>query len=105
MYYLPVSLSVFLSVSRNICLLVCLQRGLYRVPGGERLVKDLRDRFLQGKFPLMLSKVNDVHVLCGFLKDFLRKLKEPLITFRLHRTFMEVSGMNTKHCQNPHQTL
>ncbi|KAF0025992.1 hypothetical protein F2P81_022873 [Scophthalmus maximus] len=62
------------------------------VPGGERLVKDLRDRFLQGKFPLMLSKVNDVHVLCGFLKDFLRKLKEPLITFRLHRTFMEVSG-------------
>uniref|UniRef100_A0A8D3ANI4 Rac GTPase-activating protein 1-like n=1 Tax=Scophthalmus maximus TaxID=52904 RepID=A0A8D3ANI4_SCOMX len=69
------------------------ERGLYRVPGGERLVKDLRDRFLQGKFPLMLSKVNDVHVLCGFLKDFLRKLKEPLITFRLHRTFMEVSEL------------
>ncbi|XP_050923731.1 rac GTPase-activating protein 1 [Lates calcarifer] len=69
------------------------ERGLYRVPGGERLVKELRDRFIQGKTPLMLSKVHDVHVLCGLLKDFLRKLKEPLITFRLHRTFMEASEL------------
>ncbi|XP_051272962.1 rac GTPase-activating protein 1 isoform X3 [Dicentrarchus labrax] len=69
------------------------ERGLYRVPGGERLVKELRDRFLQGKTPLMLSKVYDIHVVCGLLKDFLRKLKEPLITFRLHRTFMEASEL------------
>ncbi|XP_038592285.1 rac GTPase-activating protein 1-like isoform X2 [Micropterus salmoides] len=69
------------------------ERGLYRVPGGERLVKELRDRFLQGKTPLMLGKVHDVHVLCGLLKDFLRKLKEPLITFRLHRTFMEAAEL------------
>ncbi|XP_070783274.1 rac GTPase-activating protein 1 [Enoplosus armatus] len=69
------------------------ERGLYRVPGGERLVKELRDRFIQGKTPLMLSKVHDVHVVCGLLKDFLRKLKEPLITFRLHRTFMEASEL------------
>lgn len=68
------------------------QRGLYRVPGGERLVKELRDRFLEGKAPLMLSKVHDVHVICGVLKDFLRKLKEPLVTFRLHRAFIEASG-------------
>lgn len=72
---------------------LCLQRGLYRVPGGERLVKELRDCFLQGKSALMLSKVQDVHVVCGLLKDFLRKLNEPMITFRLHRTFMEASGM------------
>ncbi|XP_040885333.1 rac GTPase-activating protein 1 [Toxotes jaculatrix] len=69
------------------------ERGLYRVPGGERVVKELRDRFLQGKTPLVLSKVHDVHVLCGLLKDFLRKLREPLITFRLHRTFMEASEL------------
>uniref|UniRef100_A0A665VCK9 Si:ch1073-416j23.1 n=2 Tax=Echeneis naucrates TaxID=173247 RepID=A0A665VCK9_ECHNA len=68
------------------------ERGIYRVPGGERLVKDLRDRFVQGK-PLMLSRVQDVHVLCGLLKDFLRRLKEPLITFRMHQTFMEVSEL------------
>ncbi|XP_068161513.1 rac GTPase-activating protein 1 isoform X2 [Antennarius striatus] len=67
------------------------ERGLYRVPGGERLVKELRDRFVQGKAPLLLSKVHDIHVVCGLLKDFLRKLKEPLLTFRLHRTFMEAA--------------
>ena len=68
-----------------------LQRGLYRVPGGERLVKELRMMVLQGKTP-PLGKVQDVHVLCGFLKDFLRNLKEPLLTFRLHRTFMAAAG-------------
>uniref|UniRef100_A0A3P8UKP2 Si:ch1073-416j23.1 n=1 Tax=Cynoglossus semilaevis TaxID=244447 RepID=A0A3P8UKP2_CYNSE len=69
------------------------ERGLYRVPGGERPVKELRERFLQGKTPLVLSKVSDIHVVCGLLKDFLRKLREPLITFRLHRTFMEASEL------------
>ncbi|XP_029977932.1 rac GTPase-activating protein 1 [Sphaeramia orbicularis] len=67
------------------------ERGLYRVPGTERLVKELRERFVQGKAPLMLSRVEDVHVICGVLKDFLRKLKEPLVTFRLHPAFMEAS--------------
>ncbi|KAM4525140.1 rac GTPase-activating protein 1 [Odontesthes bonariensis] len=69
------------------------KRGLYRVPGGERPVKELRERFLQGKSALMLGKVQDIHVVCGVLKDFLRRLKEPLITFRLHRTFMEASEL------------
>ncbi|KAJ4919715.1 hypothetical protein JOQ06_000132 [Pogonophryne albipinna] len=68
------------------------ERGLYRVPGGERLVKELRMMVLQGKTP-PLGKVQDVHVLCGFLKDFLRNLKEPLLTFRLHRTFMEAAEL------------
>lgn len=58
-------------------------------------MKELRNRFLQGKTPLMLSKVHDVHVLCGLLKDFLRRLKEPLLTFRLHRTFMEAAGTSS----------
>ncbi|KAM8837183.1 rac GTPase-activating protein 1 isoform 3-T5 [Spinachia spinachia] len=69
------------------------ERGLYRVPGGERLVKELRERFIQRKTPLMLNKVHDVHVLCGLLKDFLRKLDEPLIPFGLHKTFMEASEL------------
>ncbi|XP_069543525.1 rac GTPase-activating protein 1 isoform X1 [Brachyistius frenatus] len=73
------------------------ERGLYRVPGGERLVKELRDRFLLGKGSLMLSKVQDVHVVCGLLKDFLRRLKEPLITFRLHRTFMDASELSDEN--------
>ncbi|KAM3862367.1 rac GTPase-activating protein 1 [Diretmus argenteus] len=67
------------------------ERGIYRVPGGERLVKELREKYIQGKGVPMLSKVDDIHVICGLLKDFFRKLKEPLITFRLHRAFMQAA--------------
>nr|XP_019963511.1 PREDICTED: rac GTPase-activating protein 1-like [Paralichthys olivaceus] len=70
------------------------ERGLYRVPGGGRVVKDLSDRFMQGKTSLMLGNIHDVHVVCGVLKDFLRKLNEPLVTFKLHRTFMEASELS-----------
>ncbi|XP_051928327.1 LOW QUALITY PROTEIN: rac GTPase-activating protein 1, partial [Hippocampus zosterae] len=72
------------------------ERGLYRVPGGERQVKELRDRFMGGKTQLQLSDVSDIHVVCGVLKDFLRKLKEPLVTFKLHRNFMAASEMSNE---------
>uniref|UniRef100_A0A673GP70 Si:ch1073-416j23.1 n=1 Tax=Sinocyclocheilus rhinocerous TaxID=307959 RepID=A0A673GP70_9TELE len=68
------------------------EKGIYRVPGGEQLVKELREKYVSGKGPLMLHKVEEVHAVCGLLKDFLRKLTEPLITFKLHRTFMEASA-------------
>ncbi|XP_062313329.1 rac GTPase-activating protein 1 isoform X1 [Osmerus eperlanus] len=67
------------------------ERGVYRVPGGERLVRELREKYIHGKEPLMLAKVDEIHVVCGLLKDFLRKLKEPLITFRLHKSFMDAA--------------
>ncbi|XP_062862294.1 rac GTPase-activating protein 1 [Trichomycterus rosablanca] len=69
------------------------EKGLYRVPGGERMVKELRERYLTAKGPLMLYKVGEIHVVCGLLKDFLRKLREPLVTFRLHKTFMEAAEL------------
>lgn len=56
------------------------------------MVKELKDRFLEGKAPPQLNKVHDIHVICGVLKDFLRKLKEPLVTFKLHRAFGEAAG-------------
>ncbi|XP_066542907.1 rac GTPase-activating protein 1 isoform X2 [Hoplias malabaricus] len=67
------------------------EKGIYRVPGGERMVKELRERYMNAKGPLALHKVDEIHVVCGLLKDFLRKLKEPLVTFKLHKTFMEAS--------------
>ena len=36
--------------------------------------------------------VHDIHVVCGCLKDFLRGLKEPLITFKLWNTFARAVG-------------
>ncbi|CAL8320554.1 unnamed protein product [Merluccius merluccius] len=69
------------------------ERGIYRVPGGDRLVKELREKYISGKGSLMLHKVDEIHVVCGLLKDFLRKLKEPLVTHRLHRNFMQAAEM------------
>lgn len=68
------------------------QPGLYRVCGVDRSVKELREKFLHTRAVPALSKVEDVHVICSLLKDFLRNLKEPLLTFRLNQTFMQTAG-------------
>lgn len=60
--------------------------GIYRVPGAEKDVKELKDQFLRGKGMPNLSQL-DVHVVCGALKDFMRSLKEPLVTHLLWRDF------------------
>lgn len=61
------------------------------MPGPERAVKELREKYVLGEGPLVLNK-EEIHAVCGLVKDFLRKLKEPLVTFRLHRSFMDASG-------------
>lgn len=68
------------------------QAGLYRLSGADRTVKELKEKFLRGKAVPVLSKVDDIHAVTGLLKDFLRNLKEPLLTFRLNRTFMDAAG-------------
>lgn len=72
--------------------MILFQTGLYRVSGADRVVKELKEKFLRGKtFPL-LSKVEDIHAITGLLKDFLRNLKEPILTFRLNKNFMDAAG-------------
>ncbi|XP_056654258.1 rac GTPase-activating protein 1 isoform X4 [Monodelphis domestica] len=67
------------------------EAGLYRISGCDRTVKELKEKFLRAKTVPLLSKVDDIHAICGLLKDFLRNLKEPLLTFRLNKTFMEAA--------------
>ncbi|NXA07260.1 RGAP1 protein, partial [Sapayoa aenigma] len=69
------------------------ETGLYRVPGAEQLVREWKRRLLRagGMLPA-LSSVTDIHVVCGVLKDFLRGLKEPLVTFSLHPAFLRAAG-------------
>lgn len=55
-------------------------------------MRELKEKFLRAKNIPLLSKVDDIHAICGLLKDFLRSLKEPLLTFRLNKTFMEAAG-------------
>uniref|UniRef100_A0AAY4BXS3 Rac GTPase-activating protein 1 n=1 Tax=Denticeps clupeoides TaxID=299321 RepID=A0AAY4BXS3_9TELE len=65
--------------------------GLYRVSGPDRVVKELKETFLRTKTALPLARVDDVHAITGLLKDFLRNLPEPLLTFRLNRAFMQAA--------------
>lgn len=70
------------------------EAGLYRLSGADRTVKDLKEKFLRSKTIPVLSKVDDVHAITGLLKDFLRNLKEPLLTFRLNRPFMDAAEVS-----------
>ncbi|KAJ6634313.1 hypothetical protein lerEdw1_014085 [Lerista edwardsae] len=82
------------------------ETGLYRVPGVERFVREWKHKLLrsQGAVP-SLDQVADVNVICGILKDFLRGLKEPLVTFYLHSAFLNAaeipdeSACHTALCQ------
>ncbi|XP_066477271.1 rac GTPase-activating protein 1-like [Tiliqua scincoides] len=77
------------------------ETGIYRVPGAECLVREWKHKLLhsQGAAP-SLDHVADVNVICGILKDFLRGLKEPLVTFYLHSAFLnaaEISDESARH--------
>ncbi|KAL1445501.1 hypothetical protein MTO96_044994, partial [Rhipicephalus appendiculatus] len=66
--------------------------GIYRVPGSEREVREIRERFQQGKGVPNLSKA-DIYAVCGVLKDFLRSLRESLITKSLWHTFVSATAL------------
>lgn len=70
------------------------EAGLYRLSGSDRTVKDLKEKFLRSKTVPVLSRVDDINAVTGLLKDFLRNLKEPLLTFRLNRAFMEAAEVS-----------
>ncbi|KAM5154669.1 LOW QUALITY PROTEIN: rac GTPase-activating protein 1-like [Callospermophilus lateralis] len=67
------------------------ETGLHRISGCDRTVKELKEKFLRVKTVPLLSKVDDSHAICSLLKDFLRNVKEPLLTFRLNKAFMEAA--------------
>lgn len=78
------------------CVFAPPQSGLYRLSGADRTVKELKEKFLRGKTVPVLSRVDDIHAITGLLKDFLRNLKEPLLTFRLNRPFMDAAGTSVR---------
>ncbi|XP_028401138.1 rac GTPase-activating protein 1-like [Dendronephthya gigantea] len=67
------------------------QVGLYRVPGTETRIRELKAEFLKGKGSPDLTKEGDENVICGILKSFLKQLSEPLLTFALHKRFLEAA--------------
>ncbi|XP_018567297.1 rac GTPase-activating protein 1-like [Anoplophora glabripennis] len=62
--------------------------GLYRIPGSEKDVKSLKERFICGRGSPNLKEI-DIHVICGCVKIFLRSLTDPLITYKLWNDFVQ----------------
>ncbi|XP_076643278.1 rac GTPase activating protein tumbleweed [Halictus rubicundus] len=71
------------------------EQGLYRVNGGSAEVKCLKEKFLKGKGAPNLSEV-DIATICSTLKDFLRSLREPLITVGLWADFVRATTITDK---------
>lgn len=55
--------------------------GLYRVNGSDSQIKQLKEKLIKRHQMPDLRKINDVHVLCSFVKDFLNNLNEHLVTY------------------------
>ncbi|GFY57907.1 rac GTPase-activating protein 1 [Trichonephila inaurata madagascariensis] len=69
--------------------------GLYRMSGSDREVKDFKEKLLKGK-NLNMSKV-DIHVICGTMKEFLRSLKEPLISKSIWKMCVEAANQDNEN--------
>lgn len=66
----------------------------HRVPGNEREIRALKEKFLRCKGVPSLEEV-DIHTICCCLKDFLRNLDDPLIPQEERENFaMEVADKN-----------
>ncbi|XP_018574232.1 rac GTPase-activating protein 1-like, partial [Anoplophora glabripennis] len=71
--------------------------GLYTIPGSEKDVKSLKEKFISGRGSPSLKEI-DIHVICSCVKAFLCCLTEPLITYKLWNDF--VQAVEAKDEQN-----
>ncbi len=55
------------------------------------MIRDLMDKFERGKGVPNLSRIDDIHVVCSCLKQFLRKLREPVTTYGLWGSFVRAA--------------
>ena len=56
------------------------------------MIKEVKERILKGKGNPGMDKVSDINVICGVLTSFLKSLREPILTFRMHPIFVKAAG-------------
>lgn len=71
-----------------------VEPGLYRIPGSEKDVTELKNKILRSKNGIPHLNQYDLNTLCGVVKKFLCTLDEPLIQRSLWRDFVEASQLN-----------
>lgn len=52
----------------------------------------MKERVLKAKGNPCLDKVADINVICGVLSNFLKSLREPILTFNMQPIFIKASG-------------
>ncbi|VDO62244.1 unnamed protein product [Heligmosomoides polygyrus] len=78
--------------------------GIYRIPGNTAAVNALKETLGQGLDSMTLENLDlgdprwrDVNVVSSFLKMFLRKLPEPLLTDKLYPFFIDANRISSHH--------
>lgn len=76
--------------------------GIYRACGSNEQIEQLKNRFEVEweKTEAYLASVEDIHVVTGLLKLYLRLLPIPLITFDSYQSFVQSASMWPACC--PH---
>ncbi|CAH1976389.1 unnamed protein product [Acanthoscelides obtectus] len=73
------------------------EEGLFRVAASTTKVKRLKASIDSGCFVALIPEYRDAHVLASLLKLYLRELPEPLLTFHLHKEWLEAAQLPDNH--------
>lgn len=65
------------------------EEGLFRVAASTSKVKRLKASIDSGCFSVLIPEYRDVHILASLLKLYLRELPEPLLTYHLHKDWLD----------------
>ena len=78
--------------------------GIYRACGSNEEIELLKNRFETDwqNTESHLKNIEDIHVITGLLKLYLRLLPIPLITFDSYPRFIESASMNRMSCLRAH---
>ncbi|CAH1112463.1 unnamed protein product [Psylliodes chrysocephalus] len=73
------------------------EEGLFRVAASTSKVKRLKASIDSGCFSHLIPEYRDVHILSSLLKLYLRELPEPLLTYHLHKDWLDAGQVPESH--------
>ncbi|NXC47473.1 RHG25 protein, partial [Penelope pileata] len=80
------------------------EEGIFRLPGQDNLVKQLRDAFDAGERP-SFDRDTDVHTVASLLKLYLRELPEPVVPWMQYEDFLLCGQALDMNQRKGHQDL